>query len=78
MTAAEKNSLKSTVSELKAELTPATGFNKYLEAGFFEQQKLLIDAATAFQKAVTLQPALKESYDDFLVRNGLKEAPEKK
>jgi hypothetical protein len=78
LAASEKNNLKNSFTELKAELTPTTGFNKYLEAGFFEQQKLLIDAATAFQKAVALQPALKEGYDDFLLRNGLKEAEEKK
>lgn len=78
MAAADKNNLKPAVTELKAELTPTSGFNKYLEAGFFEQQKLLIDAATAFHKAVKLQPALKESYDDFLLRNGLKEVEEKK
>jgi hypothetical protein len=78
MAAGDKNNLKTSVVELKAELTPTSGFNKYLEAGFFEQKKLLIDAATSFQKAVILQPALKESYDEFLLRNGLKEPEEKK
>jgi hypothetical protein len=43
-------------------------------AGAFEQNKLLIDAITAYQDAIKLAPdvdSYKELYKDFLIRNGL-------
>ena len=54
--------------------------NKLLIAGFYEQNKLLIDAGTAYLEAIKLAPDVpqyKEAYNDFLLRYGLKKPSEK-
>lgn len=66
------------------EISPAvsenTVLNRIIKAAFFEQKKLLVDAATAFRQAIELQPdfpALLQDYENFLLRNGLKAPTEK-
>jgi hypothetical protein len=54
-----------------------TAINKMWQAGFLEKEKLYIDAATAWQRAVKLEPALQEQYDEFLIRNGMNEVKKK-
>lgn len=54
-----------------------SALDKYLEAGFFEQQELLMDALTSFEEAIELAPEVEEfkvAYEEFLLRNGLKKA----
>lgn len=54
---------------------------KLMMAGFFENQKLLIDAATAYQQAIQLAPDVPDyqaRYQAFLERTSLKEVPQKK
>jgi hypothetical protein len=44
-------------------------------ASFFEDNKLLIDAATAYQEAIKLAPNVpyfQEAFNAFLTRNGLR------
>jgi hypothetical protein len=73
----ERARLKPLVADVLNQTKENTAINKLWQAGFFEQEKLYIDAATAFQKAVKLEPALQDQYIDFLVRNGMKELPKK-
>jgi cytochrome c-type biogenesis protein CcmH/NrfG len=52
-----------------------------LVAGVYEQNNLLVDAGTAYLEAINLAPDVpqyKESYNDFVLRNGLKKLPPKK
>jgi hypothetical protein len=69
------------IAELKKELQEfdpeqESAFNKIILAGFFEQQKLFIDAISAYEDALSLAPEVttyREAYDEFLIRNRLKE-----
>jgi hypothetical protein len=78
LTPAEKNKLQPVVKEMKGETAQQSGLYKMMEAGFYEQNKLLVDAVTSFLKAVKLEPALKDDYEYFLLRNALKDPEEKK
>ena len=44
-------------------------------AGFYEENKLYIDAITAYEEAIKMAPDVttyKDAYDEFLLRNKLK------
>lgn len=59
----------------KADLKEETAFNKYLLAGFYEENKLFIDAITCYEQAIKMDaenPTYKEAYEEFLLRNKLK------
>ncbi len=43
----------------------STALTKYFMAGFYEENGLLIDAATAYQEAIVLEPMYKDDYNDF-------------
>jgi len=61
---------------MEFELDEESAFNKIILAGFFEQQKLYIDAIGAYEDAIQMAPEVasyKEAYDEFLIRNRLKE-----
>lgn len=73
----DRDKIAVSFNEVATQTAAKTAFNKYLRAGYFEQNKLLIDASTAFQDAVKLEPAYKEDYENFLLRNGLKVPPKK-
>ena len=62
---------------MEFELDEESAFNKIILAGFFEQQKLYIDAIGAYEDAIQMAPEVasyKEAYDEFLIRNRLKES----
>lgn len=73
---ADKERIKRSYNEI-AELTKEnTPLNKLIIAGFYENNKLLIDASNAYQQAIKLGPDVQqyqEEYNNFLLRNGLKE-----
>jgi hypothetical protein len=73
----ERARVKPLLTEVLNQTKENTAINKLWQAGFFEQEKLFIDAATSYQKAVKLEPAMQEQYNDFLIRNGMKEGPKK-
>ncbi len=77
MNKANREKLKAAYAEMAGQTKENTSINKYIQAGFFEQNKLLIEAATAYQKAVKMEPAYQEAYNEFLLRNGLKDPKEK-
>jgi hypothetical protein len=72
----DKERIKNSFNEIKADVTDQTAFNKFILAGFYERNNLFIDAITAYQEAIKLAPEVtqyKEDYTNFLVRNGIKE-----
>ena len=76
---ADRDRIKSSLSDFNKTLSEETALNKLLLAGFFEQNGLLIDAIAAYQEAITLEPevaSFKEQYVDFLIRNSIKEVKE--
>lgn len=72
---ADKERMKKQLDEIAATTSEETALNNLVRAGFFESQNLLIDAATAYQKAAMLAPDVPEYqtyFESFLVRTGLK------
>ncbi|AYB31239.1 hypothetical protein [Chryseolinea soli] len=75
LTPAEQAGLKTKIDNEMGGTMEPTALNKYLRAGFFEENKLLIDAITAYEEAIQLAPDVptyQEALDEFLVRNGIK------
>ena len=57
------------------EVAEQTALNKFILAGFYEENFLFIDAVAAYEEAIRLAPEVvdyKEAYDDFLIRHGMK------
>jgi len=78
---ADKDRIKNSLNEFRKDVTDETAINKLLLAGFYEQNNLIIDAATAYQEAIKLAPdvaTFQEDYENFLLRHGLKELPPRK
>ena len=72
---AEQESVKKSLSEIMGEVEEKTALNKFILAGFYEENNLFIDAISAYDEAIKLAPdvnAYKEAYDDFLIRHGIK------
>jgi hypothetical protein len=72
---AELEKISVAIKDLQAEVGDETAMNKLFLAGFYEQHNLLIDAITAYEQAMKLEPevpAFKDSYEEFMERNSLK------
>jgi hypothetical protein len=78
---ARHESIKKSFAELNNELgTETSELNKLIQAAFFEQNKLFIDAITAYEEVIKMAPdniSYKESYEEFLLRNKLKTQAQK-
>jgi hypothetical protein len=80
LSAADKIRIKSSLSDVAALTEEETALNKLYLASFFEHNTLLIDAATAYQQAITLAPDVPffvRAFNDFLTRNGLRNQEER-
>ncbi len=67
--------IKMELNKSAADLKDETAFNKYLLAGFYEENKLFIDAITCYEQAIKMDPenpTYKDAYEEFLLRNKLK------
>jgi hypothetical protein len=67
--------MKASFAEVATQTAANTALNKLIQASFFEQNKLIADAVTAYLRAIKLEPTVpmyQEQYEDFLLRNGLK------
>jgi hypothetical protein len=67
--------IKTELSKSTADLKEETAFNKYLLAGIYEDNKLLIDAITCYEQAIKMDPdntTYTDAYEEFLLRNKLK------
>ena len=72
---AEHEHVKKSLTEIMGEVQEQTALNKFILAGFYEENNLFIDAISAYEEAIKLAPdvaAYKEAYDDFLIRHGIK------
>jgi hypothetical protein len=73
---ADKDRIKTQLNEISSTTTEENALNKRILAGFFEQNKLFIDASSAYLDAIRLAPDVaeyREAYNNYLLRNGLKE-----
>jgi hypothetical protein len=73
---ADKDRIQLQLNEISGQTDDNSALNKLILAGFYEQNKLLIDATTAYLQAIALAPDVpdyQEAYTNFLLRNGLKE-----
>jgi len=71
----EQEKVKKSLSEIIGEVTEQTALNKFILAGFYEENNLFIDAISAYEEAIKLAPdvpSYKEAYEEFLLRHGLK------
>jgi hypothetical protein len=76
LSTADKERIKVQLNEISGQTDDASALNKLILAGFYEQNKLLIDASTAYLEAIRLAPEVpdyQEAYENFLLRNGIKE-----
>lgn len=72
---AEHQKIKALMAEFIGEVTEETALNKFILAGFYEDNQLFIDAITAYEEAIKMAPDVdtyREAYDEFLLRNRLK------
>lgn len=76
LSAKRYETIKQSYTEISTELQEETALNKLILAAFFEENKLFIDAITAYEQAIKLDPdtpSYKEAYEEFLYRNKLKQ-----
>lgn len=67
--------VQKSLNDIMGEVSEQTALNKFILAGFYEEQGLFIDAIAAYEETIKLAPDVtyyKEAYDEFLIRNGLK------
>jgi hypothetical protein len=72
---AEQLKIKKMLTEFVGEVSEETALNKFIMAGFYEDNQLFIDAITAYEEAIKMAPDVetyKEAYEEFLLRNRLK------
>jgi hypothetical protein len=70
-----QESVKKLIDEMGNDMKEETALNKFILAGFYEENKLFIDAITAYEEAIKLAPDVptyQEAYEEFLLRNKLK------
>lgn len=75
LSSARQDAVAKLLGEFGAEMKEETALNKFILAGFYEENKLFIDAITAYEEAIKLAPDVptyKEAYEEFLLRNKLK------
>jgi hypothetical protein len=66
--------VKKAYAEIAGEIKEETAFDKFIQAGFFEQNGLLIDALTSYEESIRLAPDVDDfrtGRDEFLYRNKL-------
>lgn len=71
----DQNRIQASLGEIMSDVSEQTALNKFILAGFYEENHLFIDAVAAYEEAIRLAPDVaefKEAYDDFLIRHGMK------
>jgi tetratricopeptide (TPR) repeat protein len=74
-----QNLIKKLIAELGEDIQQETALNKFIMAGFYEENKLFVDAIGAYEEAIKLAPDVptyKEAYEEYLLRNKLKKPVE--
>jgi hypothetical protein len=73
--ASEQVRIKQLLTEVAEATDEESALTHYLMAGFYEENKLFIDAIASHKQAIKLAPDVEmyqEAYEEFLIRNGLK------
>ncbi len=68
----ESVEIKKTLTALKGEVEESTALDNIVLAAFYEENDLLLDALTAYEKAIKIAPDVEmyqQAYTDFLIRN---------
>ncbi|MFT6035149.1 MAG: hypothetical protein ACI9XJ_000719 [Marivirga sp.] len=68
----ESVEIKKTLSQLRGEVEESTALDNIVLAAFYEEHDLLLDALTAYEKAIAIAPDVdiyERAYADFLIRN---------
>ncbi len=71
---ATQERVKKAFAEISGDMKGETAFEKFIQAGFYEQNGLLIDALTSYEEAIRMAPDVddfKQGRDEFLYRNKL-------
>src|SRR4051812_508558 len=71
---ADLERVKKAYTEISGDVKDESAFSKFIQAGFYEQNGLLIDALTAYESAIKMAPDVddfKTARDEFLLRNKL-------
>lgn len=71
---AQQEAVRKQLDELLGEMDGESALDKFILAGFYEQNDLLIDAITSYESAIRLAPDVQEfrdAYDGFLLRHAL-------
>lgn len=71
---AQQESVKKELDDILAVMNGESALNHLILAGFFEEHQLLIDAIASYESAMKLAPdvdAIREAYNEFLMRNAL-------
>ena len=74
LTPEEQKNVKVSLDEILGVVRDQTGLNKFILAGFYEENHLFIDAIAAYEEAIKLAPdvpSYQEAYDEFLLRHGM-------
>ncbi len=72
MSPASREKVEKSLTVIMTDVSDPTAINKFILAGFYEENNLLIDAISSYEEAVKLEPSYKEFYDEFLLRHGMK------
>jgi hypothetical protein len=74
LTPLDHDNIKKSLDQIMNEVGEGTALNKMILAGFYEENKLLIDAITAYEDAIKLAPDVpeyKDAFEEFLYRNNI-------
>ncbi|MDH5365421.1 MAG: hypothetical protein OEW67_00420 [Cyclobacteriaceae bacterium] len=66
--------VKANLGALMSEVDIQNALNNYILAGFYEENRLLLDALFYYEEAIKIAPdvdSYQEAYEEFLFRNGL-------
>ncbi len=69
---ADLERIKKAYQEISGEVKEESALNKFIQAGFYEQNGLLIDALTSYEDAIKMAPdveTFQEGRNEFLYRN---------
>ncbi|WP_422362383.1 hypothetical protein [Reichenbachiella sp.] len=75
MSSDDAASINENLEALKSDLSEDSPLNNLIFASFYEENNLILDAMTQYEKALIASPDVedfKTLYDDFLIKNGLK------
>lgn len=74
MTGSDAETVANDIEALKAEMSEESPLSKLIEASYYEDNNLLLDALTKYEEAITLAPEVKDFqdlYEGFIIKNNL-------